>query len=81
MMNMTWININERLPETPHRFGWMYESDPVLVWTENGYKVSVFSKRHRMNRDGELILEKEIWNEGSPVLYWMELPKPPTNEK
>jgi hypothetical protein len=74
---MEWISIKEKLPETKNIYNWIHDSNKVLIWTDEGCKMSTFTRRYRMNRGGNLILQNEFWHDGPNVTHWMELPKSP----
>lgn len=75
---MDWININEELPTTTKSsYGYIYESEPVLVWTENGYEISKFTRRYKAGKNGEMIFERSLWNSNNKVTHWINLPEKP----
>lgn len=77
-MNMSWINVKDRLPETDiSKNGYIFNSKQVLVYTKKGYVVSNYTKRYQPGKNNTLDFIGEFWNCNTEVTHWMELPDKP----
>lgn len=75
---MTWINIKDSLPETNKSVnGYIFDSEPVLVWTKKGYSISNYTKRFRSGENNNLKFVGEFWNSKHEVSHWAHLPNKP----
>lgn len=77
---MEWIDINDDIPKTPHKHGRIYCSDKVLVWTDDGCKISQYSKHYEETHNG-LKFIKGLWMDSFKITHWMELPNQPKQSK
>lgn len=77
---MNWIDVKDGLPETNiSKNGFIFNSEPVLIYTKKGCLVSNYTKRYQPGKNNSLDFIGEFWNCSYIVTHWMKLPDKPEN--
>lgn len=75
---MNWINVENSLPVVDQSVnGYIFDSKPVLVWTDKGYFISKYTKRFQPGKNNTLEFLGEFWNCKYKVSHWAHLPDKP----